>query len=36
MMSLMGYDPLVHHTGRAPIEAAAQGIEFGENDWAIR
>ena len=36
MMSLMGYDPLLHHTGRAPIEAAARGIELGENDWAIR
>jgi len=36
MMSLMGYDPLEHHTGRAPIEAAAQEIAFGENDWAIR
>lgn len=35
-MSLFGYDPLVYHTGRAPIEAAAQGIELGENDWAIR
>ena len=36
MMSLMGYDPLLPHTGRAPIEAAARGIELGENDWAIR
>jgi len=35
-MSLFGYDPLVYHTGRAPIEAAAQGIELGELDWAIR
>ena len=35
-MSLFGYDPLVYHTGRAPIEAAAQGIEVGELDWAIR
>ena len=24
-MSLMGYDPLVYFTGRAPLEAAAQG-----------
>ena len=35
-MSLFGYDPLSFHTGRAPLEAAAQGIELGENDWAIR
>jgi 2,3-bisphosphoglycerate-independent phosphoglycerate mutase len=35
-MSLFGYDPLVYHTGRAPLEAAAQGIELGELDWAIR
>ncbi|MFQ5733377.1 MAG: 2,3-bisphosphoglycerate-independent phosphoglycerate mutase [Planctomycetaceae bacterium] len=35
-MSLFGYDPLTYHTGRAPIEAAAQGIELGPDDWAIR
>src|SRR5262245_48397953 len=35
-MSLFGYDPLVFHTGRAPIEAAAQGIPLGPRDWAIR
>jgi len=35
-MSLFGYDPLVYHTGRAPLEAAAQGIELGPHDWAIR
>ena len=35
-MSLFGYDTLKYHTGRAPLEAAAQGIELGENDWAIR
>jgi 2,3-bisphosphoglycerate-independent phosphoglycerate mutase len=35
-MSLFGYDPLKFHTGRAPIEAAAQGIELGPDDWAIR
>jgi 2,3-bisphosphoglycerate-independent phosphoglycerate mutase len=32
-MSLFGYDPLKYHTGRAPIEAAAQGIELGPLDW---
>ena len=35
-MNLFGYDPLVFHTGRAPLEAAAQGIELGADDWAIR
>jgi 2,3-bisphosphoglycerate-independent phosphoglycerate mutase len=35
-MSLFGYDPLKFHTGRAPLEAAAQGIELGPTDWAIR
>jgi len=35
-MSLFGYDPKVYHTGRAPLEAAAQGIELGPDDWAIR
>ena len=35
-MSLFGYDPLAYHTGRAPLEAAAQGIELGDGDWAVR
>jgi 2,3-bisphosphoglycerate-independent phosphoglycerate mutase len=35
-MSLFGYDPLVFHTGRAPLEAAAQGIALAAEDWAIR
>ncbi len=35
-LSLFGYDPLVHFTGRAPLEAAAQGIPLGPEDWAIR
>lgn len=35
-MSVLGYDPLVHFSGRAPLEAAAQGIKLGPNDWAIR
>lgn len=35
-MTLFGYDPNRFFTGRAPIEAAAQGIQLGENDWAIR
>ena len=35
-MSLMGYDPLAYFTGRAPLEAAAQGITLGADDWAVR
>ncbi|MEM7477130.1 MAG: cofactor-independent phosphoglycerate mutase [Planctomycetota bacterium] len=35
-MVLFGYDPDQYFTGRAPIEAAAQGIELGEHDWAVR
>ncbi|MCU0719357.1 MAG: cofactor-independent phosphoglycerate mutase [Pirellula sp.] len=35
-MALFGYDPNVYFTGRAPIEAAAQGIQLGPHDWAIR
>lgn len=35
-MSLFGYDPLQYHTGRAPLEAAAQGIELSPADWAVR
>ncbi|MCR9291748.1 MAG: cofactor-independent phosphoglycerate mutase [bacterium] len=35
-MTLFGYDPNQYFTGRAPIEAAAQGITLGEHDWAVR
>ena len=35
-LSLLGYDPLANFTGRAPLEAAAQGIPLGADDWAIR
>ncbi len=35
-LSLFGYDPEVVFTGRAPLEAAAAGIELGPEDWAIR
>ena len=35
-MTLFGYDPNRYFTGRAPIEAAAQGITLGPDDWAIR
>lgn len=35
-LSLLGYDPNEYFTGRGPLEAAAQGIELGPNDCAIR
>ncbi|MEX0676014.1 MAG: cofactor-independent phosphoglycerate mutase [Pirellulales bacterium] len=35
-LSLLGYDPNQYFTGRAPLEAAAQGIGLGPNDYAIR
>ncbi|RJX34544.1 MAG: cofactor-independent phosphoglycerate mutase [Desulfarculus sp.] len=35
-MSLLGYDPALYHTGRAPIEAAAMGVELGPTDIAFR
>jgi len=36
VLGLLGYDPSLCYTGRAPLEAVAQGIELTENDWAIR
>ncbi len=35
-MTLLGYDPHCYYTGRAPLEAAAQGIALNESDLAIR
>jgi len=35
-LSLLGYNPIEHFTGRAPLEAAAQGIDLGPQDWAVR
>jgi 2,3-bisphosphoglycerate-independent phosphoglycerate mutase len=35
-MALLGYDPDVFHTGRGPIEAAAQGLELAEDDLVWR
>lgn len=35
-LTLLGYDPNRYFTGRAPIEAAAQGIQLSNRDWAIR
>jgi len=36
ILSLLGYDPKACYTGRAPLEAAARGIEIGPDDWAFR
>jgi len=35
-MSIMGYDPLVYHSGRAPLEAASMGIDLSEDEVAFR
>jgi len=35
-MDLLGYDPARYHTGRAPLEAAALGIETAPDDWIFR
>jgi len=35
-LCLLGYDPDIYFTGRAPLEAAAQGITLGPHDWAVR
>jgi 2,3-bisphosphoglycerate-independent phosphoglycerate mutase len=35
-MSLLGYDPRMYHTGRAPLEAAALGLNLGTKDWIFR
>lgn len=35
-MALLGFDPAVYHTGRGPIEAAAQGLELDPDDLVWR
>jgi 2,3-bisphosphoglycerate-independent phosphoglycerate mutase len=35
-MTLLGYDPRKYHTGRAPLEAAAQQIPLSPTDWVFR
>lgn len=36
ILSLLGYDPCKYYTGRAPLEAAAQGLEVHPEDWIFR
>ena len=35
-MAILGFDPATYHTGRAPIEAAAMGVELGPDEVAYR
>ncbi len=35
-MSILGYDPALYHTGRAPLEAASMGVSLGRDDIAFR
>src|SRR3979490_1652299 len=35
-MAILGFDPSRYHTGRAPIEAAAMGVELGPDEVAYR
>lgn len=35
-MSLLGFDPAAYHTGRGPIEAAAQGLKLDPDDLVWR
>jgi 2,3-bisphosphoglycerate-independent phosphoglycerate mutase len=35
-MCLLGYDPRTYHTGRAPLEAAALGLDLRPTDWIFR
>ncbi|MBN1829080.1 MAG: cofactor-independent phosphoglycerate mutase [Deltaproteobacteria bacterium] len=35
-LSVMGYDPILRHTGRGPLEAASMGLPLGFEDVAFR
>lgn len=35
-LSVLGYDPAVHYTGRSPLEAVSLGIDLSEDDAAFR
>ncbi|MGC9454898.1 MAG: cofactor-independent phosphoglycerate mutase [Phycisphaerae bacterium] len=36
ILSVLGYDPEKFYTGRAPLEAAAQGLEIADDEWVFR
>jgi 2,3-bisphosphoglycerate-independent phosphoglycerate mutase len=35
-LAIMGYDPAVYHTGRAPLEAASMGVNLAPQEVAFR
>lgn len=35
-LSLLGYDPRIYYTGRAPLEAASLGVDLGPEEMAFR
>ncbi|MCL2640426.1 MAG: cofactor-independent phosphoglycerate mutase [Phycisphaerales bacterium] len=35
-LCLLGYDPAKYHPGRAPLEAAAMGLQLAPQDWVFR
>ncbi|MCK4600913.1 MAG: phosphoglycerate mutase, partial [Phycisphaerae bacterium] len=36
ILSVLGYDPKQYYTGRAPLEAAAQGLKIEPDEWVFR
>jgi 2,3-bisphosphoglycerate-independent phosphoglycerate mutase len=36
ILSVIGYDPKEFYTGRAPLEAAAQGLQIAPDEWVFR
>jgi len=36
ILSVVGYDPKEFYTGRAPLEAAAQGLQIAPDEWVFR
>ncbi len=36
ILSLLGYNPVECYTGRAPLEAAAQGLTVASHEWVLR
>lgn len=36
ILSMLGYDPHSCYTGRAPLEAAAQGLQIDDSTWVLR
>lgn len=36
ILSVLGYDPRQCYTGRAPLEAAAQGLQVAQDEWIFR